>query len=104
MMRGDFLMAILLPEFKIKDRMVGNKEQEGMVMNKIYIERCSTQAQLQEVAELAEVIWHEYFPFLLSKDQIDYMVEKFQTNHKTNTRDIFYNIIVFFFQLLKFRN
>ena len=48
-------------------------------MNVINIEKCTQQDQLKEVADIAQVIWHEYFPFLLSKDQIDYMVEKFQS-------------------------
>lgn len=34
---------------------------------------------IKEIAELAEVIWHEYFSSLLSPEQIDYMVEKFQS-------------------------
>lgn len=34
---------------------------------------------IKEIAELAEVIWHEYFSTLLSPEQIDYMVEKFQS-------------------------
>lgn len=31
------------------------------------------------LAELANGIWHEYFPCILSEEQIDYMVEKFQS-------------------------
>ena len=40
---------------------------------------CQNQEMLKEVADCANEIWHEYFPFLLSKDQIDYMVDKFQS-------------------------
>ena len=29
------------------------------------------------VATMAEEIWHEYFPALISEEQIDYMLEKF---------------------------
>ena len=29
------------------------------------------------VATMAEEIWHEYFPSLISEEQIDYMLEKF---------------------------
>lgn len=31
------------------------------------------------LAALAHEIWHEYWPFLLSEEQISYMVEKFQS-------------------------
>ena len=41
------------------------------------IQPCINDTQKQEVAQLADAIWHEYFPFLLDKEQIDYMVEKF---------------------------
>lgn len=34
---------------------------------------------LATLAELANEIWHEFFPDLLSSEQIDYMVEKFQS-------------------------
>ena len=35
--------------------------------------------RIKELAELASGIWHEYWPCLLSPEQIDYMVEKFQS-------------------------
>lgn len=35
--------------------------------------------RLRALSDLADRIWHEYFPFLLSAKQIDYMVEKFQS-------------------------
>lgn len=34
---------------------------------------------IKELAELASKIWHEYWPVILSDEQIDYMVEKFQS-------------------------
>lgn len=34
---------------------------------------------IKELAELASKIWHEYWPVLLSLEQIDYMVENFQS-------------------------
>ncbi|MGN1403881.1 MAG: GNAT family N-acetyltransferase [Ruminococcus sp.] len=34
---------------------------------------------IQKLAALANEIWHEYFPCLLTEAQIDYMVEKFQS-------------------------
>ena len=36
-------------------------------------------SQIDSLAEMADGIWHEYFPFILSEEQIDYMVEKFQS-------------------------
>ena len=40
---------------------------------------CKTDEQLAQLARLANEIWHEYFAGLLSPEQIDYMVEKFQS-------------------------
>ena len=34
---------------------------------------------IKALAEMAHEIWHEYWPCLLSVEQIDYMVEQFQT-------------------------
>ncbi len=42
-------------------------------------EEYTTDEQLDALAELADVIWHEFFPKIISDGQIDYMVEKFQT-------------------------
>lgn len=38
-----------------------------------------TDAQIESTAAIADEIWHEWFPAILSADQIDYMVEKFQS-------------------------
>lgn len=35
--------------------------------------------EIQLLAKLADEVWHEYFPCILSADQIDYMVGKFQS-------------------------
>lgn len=45
-------------------------------MNFIKVE---IQTQIENLAELASEIWHEYWPCILSLEQIDYMVEKFQS-------------------------
>lgn len=45
----------------------------------VSIEKVTDDSELREVAELAEKIWHEFFPVILSAEQIDYMVEKFQS-------------------------
>lgn len=34
---------------------------------------------IKKIAELANVIWHEFFTCILSDEQIDYMVEKYQS-------------------------
>lgn len=34
---------------------------------------------IKELAKLANEIWHEYWPSILSTEQIEYMVEKFQS-------------------------
>lgn len=45
----------------------------------ISIEKAITDTELYEISELANKIWHEFFPAILSNEQIDYMVEKFQS-------------------------
>ena len=37
--------------------------------------------QIDTLAALASEIWHEFFPAILSAEQIDYMVDKFQSAH-----------------------
>lgn len=60
----------------------------------ISIEKVSTDSELHEVAVLAEKIWHEFFPVILTEEQIDYMVEKFQSyeamKNQTEYQDYFY--------------
>jgi len=38
-----------------------------------------TPEQIQILANLASEIWHEYFPCILPSEQIDYMINKFQS-------------------------
>ena len=45
----------------------------------ITIEKETTAAGLAEIATLANEIWHECFVGIISAEQIDYMVEKFQS-------------------------
>ena len=45
----------------------------------VNITEVTNDSELREVAELAEKIWHECFPGIISAAQIDYMVEKFQS-------------------------
>lgn len=43
------------------------------------IRLCSGIEETRALAALADEIWHEYFSSLLAPEQIDYMVEKFQS-------------------------
>lgn len=45
----------------------------------VTINKVSGNAELKEVAVLADSIWHECFVGIISEGQIDYMVEKFQS-------------------------
>ena len=38
-----------------------------------------TDEQLKILAKKANIVWHEFFPCILTEGQIDYMVEKFQS-------------------------
>lgn len=39
----------------------------------------TTDEEIRQLAKIADVIWHEYWPGTLSYAQVDYMVEKFQS-------------------------
>lgn len=43
------------------------------------IKRIETPEEIGRLAALADEIWHEFFTKILSPEQIDYMVEKFQS-------------------------
>lgn len=45
----------------------------------IEIRDCKSDADIQNLAVLANEIWHEYFVNIITLEQIDYMVEKFQS-------------------------
>lgn len=38
-----------------------------------------TDADIAEIAKLAEIIWHEHFTPIIGTDQVNYMVDKFQS-------------------------
>ena len=42
-------------------------------------EKIETEKQIKDLATLANEIWHEYFICIITEEQIDYMVEKFQS-------------------------
>ena len=41
--------------------------------------RISNDEQLNILADIANEVWHDFFPCILSDEQIDYMVDKFQS-------------------------
>lgn len=45
-----------------------------MVLNKV-----KKLEDIYTLAKLADIVWHEFFPCILSSEQIDYMVGKFQS-------------------------
>lgn len=45
----------------------------------ITFERVESRDDIAALAVLADQIWHEYFPCILTEAQIDYMVKKFQS-------------------------
>ena len=67
----------------IENTFTNRKPCSIMVKNKggMYMELriCSCDADIRALAALATEIWHEYFTAIISKEQIDYMVEKFQS-------------------------
>lgn len=54
--------------------------------NEVIIKEVKSEEDILIVADLANEIWHEYFPFILSKEQIDYMVNKFQSHRAIETQ------------------
>lgn len=42
--------------------------------------------EIKELAQLAGEIWHEYWPCILTEAQINYMVEKFQSEKAIMSR------------------
>ena len=64
----------------------------------ISFEKCICDFQLKATAELANEIWNEYFLSIISQDQIDYMVDKFQSffamKQQINEGYSYYNIML----------
>lgn len=63
-------------------------------MKSINIVECKNEKDLKEVAILAEKIWHEFFPGIISEAQIDYMVEQFQSFDAMKTKSNISSIII----------
>ena len=41
------------------------------------IRKAETNEDLQEIAALADVIWHEHFTPIIGKEQVEYMLSRF---------------------------
>lgn len=52
-------------------------EMRRKKMDGIKLVKAETDDQLRRIASLADEIWHEYFPGLITAAQTDYMVEKY---------------------------
>lgn len=52
--------------------------------------------EIKELAELTSEIWHEYWTCILSNEQIDYMVEKFQSENAIRNQINNENYVYFF--------
>ena len=50
-------------------------------MADIIFKRVETEEEIDNLAKKADVIWHEYFPGIISVEQIDYMVDMFLAPH-----------------------
>lgn len=46
-------------------------------MDKIKLVKAETDDQLRRISVIADGIWHEYFPGIITLEQVDYMVKKF---------------------------
>ena len=50
-----------------------------METDTVTLTQVKTDEQLKTLAETANIVWHEFFPCILTEEQIDYMVDKFQS-------------------------
>lgn len=52
-------------------------EMRNRKMDPIKLVKAQSDDQMKRIAAIADEIWHEYFPCIISEEQIDYMLEKF---------------------------
>lgn len=69
---GGFMEDECAGTLKIFFRELRNKK-----MDTIKLVKAESDDQLKRIAKIADDIWHEYFPGIISTGQVDYMVEKF---------------------------
>ena len=47
----------------------------------IEIRKASSDEDIQKIADLASIIWHEHFTPIIGIEQVEYMLDKFQSYH-----------------------
>ena len=52
-------------------------DTKGADMNNVRFDLVTDDEQINELSKMAMEIWHEYFPSIISVEQIDYMVDMF---------------------------
>ena len=69
----------------------------NLTFNKIIIKRVQSRTAIQMVADLASIIWNEYYVPIIGQAQIDYMVRAFQSTEaidkQINSEDYEYYLI-----------
>ena len=77
--RTEVTAGVMEHECKLLFKEFFTKLRSERKMCKLNFTEVMTDAQTEVTAALADEIWHEFFPSILSAEQIDYMVEKFQS-------------------------
>lgn len=77
--RTEVTAGVMEPECKELFDKFFKKMRSERKMSKLNFTEVRTDTQIEAAASLADEIWHEFFPSVLSAEQIDYMVEKFQS-------------------------
>lgn len=77
--RTEVTAGVMEHECKLLFETFFTKLRSERKMCKLNFTEVMTDAQTEVTAALADEIWHEFFPSVLSAEQIDYMVEKFQS-------------------------
>lgn len=79
--RTEFTAGVMEQECRELFEKFFTKLRSERKMSKLNFTEVKTDTQIETAAALADEIWHEFFPSVLSAEQIDYMVEKFQSAH-----------------------
>lgn len=77
--RTEFTAGVMEQECRLLFEEFFKKLRSERKMSRLNFTEAVTDVQIEVTAALADVIWHEFFPSVLSTEQIDYMVEKFQS-------------------------
>lgn len=63
------------------NRLNSVEKLRGAIILEIQFINVETKEQICTLAAIADEVWHEHFVSILSSEQIDYMVDKFQSEH-----------------------